>query len=281
MGTEKLKNALFAAIIKMMMPLVRIMLRNGVSYEVFAELAKRTFVKVSELEFKLPGKQQTTTYISTLTGLSRKEVLRIRRLPEISSAPAVERHNRAARVIGAWTKEPDFLDKHGEPISLSFGEGAINFKALVKKSSGDIPARTILDELERIGTVQVREDGRIDLVQRAYIPQGDNIGQLNGLGNDVSELITTIDHNTTCKPEEAYIQRKVCYDNIPDDVFEELQEILKKKAQSALEDMASEMEKRDRDGNENLKGKGKNRAGIGIYYFKEPQRLIKREDTHE
>ena len=45
------QQALFAAILKLLRPLVRILLRNGVPYGAFADIAKRVYVDVAAQEF--------------------------------------------------------------------------------------------------------------------------------------------------------------------------------------------------------------------------------------
>ncbi len=92
-------NALSAAIDRLLRPLVRVLLRNGVPFNAFAERAKRACVDLAMQQFGLAGKKHTVSRTSVLTGLSRKEVLRVPRLRSLLDAGAAERYNRAARVI--------------------------------------------------------------------------------------------------------------------------------------------------------------------------------------
>ena len=71
----------------------------------------------------------------------------------------------------------------------------LSFSALVKRYSGDIPVRAMLDELVRVGAVKRLRDGRIGLVTRGYIPQKGMDQRLAILGQDTADLIATIDHN--------------------------------------------------------------------------------------
>ena len=73
-------HPLFAALLKLLRPLVRILLRNGVSHRTFAEIAKWGYVDVAHQEFGLEGRKQSISRVSVLTGLSRKEVMRVRNL---------------------------------------------------------------------------------------------------------------------------------------------------------------------------------------------------------
>ncbi len=270
MSPKPISQALEHAIRQIFRPLVRILLRNGISFGQFAEMAKQAYVEVAAEEFTIPGKSQTTSRVATLTGLTRKEVQRINTLPtQTQGESSAARYNRAARVITAWATEAPYLDDAGEPAGLKLNGPAPSFTSLVKTASGDITPRTILDELIHVGAVAKAEDGTLRLLTRAYIPDGDDVEKVAILGTDVADLIATISHNLRAGREQAYFQRKVCYDNLPEEVMAELRTIIRDKAQAALEGMNAEMNRRDRDSNPRSQGSGRVRAGLGIYYFEE------------
>lgn len=260
--------ALAEAAQAMLRPLVRILLRNGVPYGAFAEMARRVYAEVAEREFALPGKKQTVSRISTLTGLTRKEVTRIQSEERPRHADS-ERYNRPARVIGGWVREKRYHDRRGRPAELPMEGDTRSFSALVREFSGDIPPRAIADELVRVGAIETLPEGRVRLLTRAYIPRGDQIEKLGILGADVADLIRTIDHNLTCPPGEAYFQRRVSYDNVPREMLPVLTKQLSRKAQSCLESMDRVLAAADRDRSPAVKGTGRMRTGVGIYYFEE------------
>ncbi|NOY63031.1 MAG: hypothetical protein GXP10_07765 [Gammaproteobacteria bacterium] len=274
MRSKQITQTLQRATTKMVRPLVRILLRNGISFGLFAEIVKRAYVEVATEEFAIPGKAQTTSRVSTLTGLTRKEVQRIKGQPEGGEDISTSRYNRAARVISHWTSDVAFQDRQGEPAELSFDGDGSSFSALVKNASGDITPRTILDELIHVRAVDELQNGKLKLLTRAYIPDGDDAEKINILGNDVADLIATIDHNIRCEPAAAFFQRKVCYDNLPEEAISELKQLIASKAQAALESMNDDMARRDRDNcgldnSADSSGTGRVRAGLGIYYFEE------------
>ena len=65
--SESIQLVLANAILTLLKPLVRILLRNGVAYGSFAELAKKTYVDVAFEELAPPGKKQTISRVSALT----------------------------------------------------------------------------------------------------------------------------------------------------------------------------------------------------------------------
>ena len=69
------EQALRAAVVRLLRPLVRLLLRYSVPFSVFEELAKRAYVDVAMQDFEVPGKKSTISRASVLTGLTRQEWL--------------------------------------------------------------------------------------------------------------------------------------------------------------------------------------------------------------
>jgi len=266
---EKHQKPLVAAVLKLLRPLARILLRNGVSFSTFSDLAKWIYIDVATKEFGIEGRKQSTSRVSVITGLSRREVMRVRKLPRPDVTASTERHNRAARVIAAWRRENDFLDAKGKPALLPMEGRGATFSELVKRFSGNVPPRAILDELIHVGAVERREDAKIGLLTRAYIPRGIEAHKLNILGMDVHHLISAIDHNLNPDTTDPIFQRKVSYDNLPDEVLPKFHKLFTKRAQTLLESADQWLAQRDRDITPTVNGSGRNRAGFGIFFFEE------------
>ena len=267
---DKQLKPISAAVIRLLRPLVRILLRNGVSYHTFSDLAKWVFIDVASKEFGIRGRKQSTSRVSVITGLSRKEVTRVQQLPRPDDSASTEKYNRAARVITAWRREREFVDAEGEPAPLPMSGSGATFSELVKRYSGDVPVRAILDELIRIGAMERLEDGRLRLLAQAYVPESSKADKLHILGTDVGLLISTVGHNLKPDPTGPLFQRKVAYDNLPDEILPAFRKLSAKRAQNLLEKLDQWLAQRDRDITPTVKGNGRNRAGLGVYYFEEP-----------
>jgi len=189
----KQQQALFSAVQRLMRPLVRILIRNGIAYGGLAELIRKVYVDVAHAEFRPKGKKQTISRVSGLTGLTRKEVKRLVEAGQTDSASSQQRYNRAVRVISGWLHDKRFLDNNRKPIDLPVEGARKSFALLVKEYSGDIPTMAMLTMLEESGSVKMVR-GKTRLVRRAYVPGGDEIEKIRILGTDAAELISTIDH---------------------------------------------------------------------------------------
>ena len=258
------------AVQRLLRPLVRILLRNGVSYGSFADLAKWVYVDVATREFAIAGRKQSTSRVAVLTGFTRKEVHRLRQPSMRADREIAERYNRAARVIAGWRREREFLDAQGRPAALPVSGESGSFTSLVRRFSGDMPVRAVLDELRRVGAITELDDGRVELVTRAYIPKTSETDKLHILGTDVAYLIATIDHNLRSDSTAPFFQRKVAYDNLPDQVLPEFRKLSAEKPQLLLEELDRWLAQHDRDAEPGVEGTGRNWAGVGIYYFEAP-----------
>ena len=127
-------------------------------------------------EFGLEEKAPTQARISVLTGLHRKEVSRLLKERGAALPAPEERRNRAASVLGAWLRDPDFQGADGNPRPLPLtGEGS--FAELCKRHSGDMKPRSIADELLAAGALEERE-GHLRMTSRGYVPGADPVEAL-------------------------------------------------------------------------------------------------------
>jgi hypothetical protein len=268
--TDEIKRALHAAVLRLLRPLVRLLLHHSVPYETFADLARWVYVDVAEKEFALPNKKQTASRISVITGLNRKEVARLQEMTVEDNTDAIESFNRAEIVVTAWRHE---YPKAGSPSHTSALplEGERSFASLVKRWSGDMPVRAVLDELMRVGVVRKLDNGDIELLSDGtVVPDAENRQALLTLfGEDSAHFLETISNNVTESPERKLFQRKAWFDNIPIEALVISRDLAKQHGQAALEKFADQLSRFDRDVTPNSEGSGRARAVLGIYYYEE------------
>lgn len=263
--------ALYAAVLRLLRPICRLLLRHQVSFASFAELAKHAYVQVALEEFAIPGRKPTQSRASILTGLTRKEVQRVVSEPAPRAAATEENYNRAARVLTGWARDSDFRDAAGAPRALTLQDGPATFGELVRRYSGDMPARAVLDELLRVGAVTQGDDGAVVLVQKAYIPQRGEVEKLGILGSDVADLVTTIDHNLQHGADDPRFQRKVMYRRMPAEVRPAFRALSARLAQGLLERLDAWLAERGAADTPEVGPQAPRvRIGLGIYYFEAP-----------
>lgn len=265
-----IQQTLSRSVLAILKPLVRILLRNGIAYGSFAELAKKVYVDVAFEDFPPEGKKQSISYVSAMTGLTRKEAKRLHELEHTDPTGSKQRYNRATRVISGWLNDAEFHNSRGKPATLPLEGAQASFAALVKKYSGDITPRAMLAVLDAAHAVKITTD-KVLLIANAYIPGNDPVDKITILGTDTAELIATIDHNLTSPDSELRFQRKVSNRYVHVDAIPRFQALAEKRSQALLEKFDAwlaeyEIDPDDPDSEESRY------VSVGIYYY---------ENSHE
>jgi len=268
--------ALRSAVFRLLRPLVRVMLRHGMAYGSFAEMARKAYVDECLDLLTRSGKRGTISSVAAMTGLTRKEASRLAKLDFVEAGEADQRYSRATRVITAWSVDPRFRDAAGDAAELAL-DGENSFAALVHDYSGDVPPAAMLMTLESSGTVERTENG-VRLTSRSYLPTHSPAASLNILGRDVAELITSIDHNLSAPADARVFQRKVSTSNLRADAIKAFRALSNEQSQALLETYDAWLSEREVvDSNESA-GDGCYVA-VGIYYFDETLHRENHDET--
>ena len=243
------------------------MLKHGMAYGTFAELARRAFVDEGFEYMQRTGKRPTVSGVSALTGLTRKETKALRENVHVDMEKSAERYNRAIRVISGWVNDREFHNENGDPDELAFDGDTASFSSLVKKYSGDIPPVAMLSVLEASQTVRVK-NGCVALKERAYIPTSTPIDKINILGTDVAELISTIGHNLDAAATQRLFQRKVSNTAVDAAALAKFRELSNRKSQQLLEEYHDWLSSHEIDV-ESVDAGQTAYVAIGIYYIEQ------------
>lgn len=268
--THPAKTELLNGFRHLLRPLVRIALRNGVAFGEFSEVLKTVYVEIAAKDFRVPGRKLSQSRIAIISGLTRKEVARI--VVEVKNDRAVsinDNSNRVSRVLVGWHTDPDFTGPYGIPLDLGFDESRTpNFTELVRRYSGDMPARAMLDELLRTQAVQIIEHDLLKAVSRSYIPQQDQeVEGLKRIGNAIHNFVDTIDHNLQKKKAGQGRFERVAFsdDGLRETDLKELDAFVRVKAQELLERIDNWMSARPKP---DVKGgEIAIKTGVGVYHY--------------
>lgn len=150
-------------------PVVRQLIAQGVTYPAFSQLVKEVYIDVATRHFPLDFKAQTDSRVALITGITRKEIGRLRR--SRGTAPLSRRGDTPplpARVVTRWRGGPPYTNPSGTPYELPYESArTVDFVSLVAELGGDIPPRAVLDELLRRGEVRLTPRGNVRLLAPA------------------------------------------------------------------------------------------------------------------
>lgn len=250
-------------------PFVRLLLRYGISFADVSAILRKLYVEVADEEFKIAGRKQSHARIAVLTGLTRREVKKVMAESPSESGGAFKL-NRAAWALSGWSSDTEFLTEQNQPKELSITEsGPGTFESLIKKYGGDVPYRSILDELLRVGAVKRLANNTVVPTSTGYVPAADNEELLRISFQSVADHISTIDFNDQNSPDASRLQLTVNYDNVTQEGMEIFRHLSREKSKELLLYLDRFLATQDRDTNTTLIGEGKVRTGISIFYFEE------------
>jgi hypothetical protein len=141
---------------------------------------------------------------------------------------------RISEILGAWYREPAFLDENGKPRSLPL-EGAKSFESLVTRF---LPRFRLDDIVEILVSERVlRRDARGELIpmRRTVIFTKPGAMMLDRVPVIVQGLLSTIRHNANTEDQKGTrCERLTILDRLPIEAIPEFNEQVKKLAQSLL-----------------------------------------------
>ena len=263
------ENGLF----NVLKPLTRLLLACGFGYKEFAEISKKAFVAVATSDHGLRGRPTNISRVAVMTGLTRKEVRRIRNSLETLEGRILLKRSPANKVLGAWHSDPHFCDNAGKPRKLPQEGESRSFNALVRNYGGDIPPIALLRELERGGAVKV-EDGGVTPLTRFFEPMPMDDEYLSSSFFSISNIISTIVHNTIVdRSKEGYAERYVFSSDLSFSASEQFREMIEEGSITYLESLDDWLV-----GHESVSDKSHELAtddpatvGFGVYFFRQPK----------
>ena len=207
--SENFKTTLLAAFGRLMKPLVRILLRNGVAYGEFAEVVKRVYVDVSATAIRDFGGVASESKVAIKTGLSRTEVARLLSHTGFNGDDLEAQTNRVGWLLTLWHQD---TGPYGIPLELPFDEkpGKRSFCELVRRSGAlDVTPSELLDELVRVGAAVQLPNGLIRVLARSYLPSQTDPAALEFMSVAFTDLASTLARNLEYEERSKFFERRV------------------------------------------------------------------------
>ena len=265
-----------AAFRNLMLPIVRMAMRHGLSHAELHEALCRSIAECANDMF--PNASRSTPQLSILTGIPRSTAARIQETMDTSAAEELSNLTLLGRLIVGWQR--DFVGPYGIPLELPMEPGEYSFPDLVRRIAGRASPSRVLDELKRVGVVEITPSGRVRLTNRPYItgrlrPEG--IERMSWVMRDLAE---TLDFNLdpTREGPPRFERRMYAQEPLSGYLLEGFRELVKEEGQtflSRLDNWLSEQLKEIRK-RRRLSGKDyvtepdapdARRVGVGIYWF--------------
>jgi hypothetical protein len=273
--TTDIQTRILSAVYACMLPIARLLLRSGVTYRQFDVIARRAFVREAMQELDPRGRVTNTSRVAVKTGISRKEVKRLREAIGGEASPqsdAMTDHSGPlARVLHAWHSDQRFCAGEGAPRDLDFQVGDASFSALVRAVAGDVPAGAVRAELRRAGAVVDLNDGRLRAVKRYYVPGSVDEKAITVLSGMVFPMTAGIAHNADPdRKSDGFIQRYAFSESLSDASILAFRMWSRIEATRFIESMDDWLAKHEIDNAVLPDDRLTKTAGIGVFYYEGP-----------
>ena len=243
-------------------PVVRFLLRQGVLWSDFAELAKETYVEIARAEYGIDGRPTNNSRVAMLTGLSRREVARVRDvLLEVVPHEDERKGNRMAKILTGWHTDPEFTGTDGRPRDLT----PASFEILLRCYAGDLPHTAVKKEMLKHDLVTELDNGYLRVLERDFVYSSLDPEIIRQMGIALNDHGTTLEHNLN---EDRVGERRFegIADNttVPASAIDEFQSYVEERGLEFLKDIDVWLSEHETDD----QGMSTVRLGAGAYLIR-------------
>ncbi len=232
------ETPLQVAVMRILRPLVRVLIGRRVPFPELADWLKDLYVAVAAGDYRLDGKRVTDSRVSLMTGLQRKDVKAVRARLEGARQGRDAGAGPLPRVMTRWQASSRYCTPQGDPSPLPrYAEaGKASFETLVAEVSRDIHPRTVLDELLRLGLVELDHiSGLLQPTSEAFLPSRDDEALLGYFGANLGDHAEASAANVLAAPEAGpFFERAVHYNRLTARSLEALEQKARRLQQDAL-----------------------------------------------
>jgi hypothetical protein len=250
----------------LLLPVVRFLLKHGVTWNEFGELSKEAYVRVARADYGIEGRPTNNSRVAMLTGLSRREVARVRdQLLNGAERAAESQGNQISRVLTGWHMDPEFTDDNGQPKDLPATGPSGSLTVLLKRYAGDLPHGAIRKEMQQRGLVEELDDGHIRVLRRDFVYSELDPEIVRQMGIALHDHAATLEHNLDAdRPSARRFEAIANNERITPRAVNAFRKLVESRGLDFLEGIDSwlaehEIESRDDTNTETV------RLGVGVY----------------
>lgn len=240
MTSIEARKQLLYALRRVLRPVVRLLIRAGVRFDEFAELARGVYVESAIRDSNNLFGAPTRERIAVITGLTRHQVDYY--IDNEGALPSADPTMAAVllEVLQKWHTDSQYVGPYGIPLELEFdAPSGRSIRSLVGMVDRRANPGLLLEELIRVGSVIYSGEKHFRAVSRAFMmPESMSPQQIEYFGNALTRLASTLEHNMNPKNVEKRLERFVVADRgLPSEVIAAFEEYARTKAADFLVDL--------------------------------------------
>jgi hypothetical protein len=219
-------DVLLRAISRLLRPLVLLLIRNGITYPVIADLLRDLYLDVALRDVLTDNRSRTDSRVSLLTGVHRKEIRRQRAAPA-GNEPTPEVVTLSSQIIARWLGAAPWAGERGvpRPLPRAAAPGEPSFDTLVEAVTKDLRPRAVLDEWLSQNLVRIDAEDRVVLNVDAFVPRPGRTEQMFYFGRNLHDHVAAAAANVSAVDKAPFLDRSVHYDALPTAAADQLEAV--------------------------------------------------------
>ncbi len=232
------QQSLLVALDSVLLPLAQLCVAKGIPVPALEERVRQAFVSAARAACESANPQRLNSRISTLTGLTRREVTRIQSNTE-PARPA----NRSAvsELFTHWLALPAYQNQQG-PKPLPRIGPAPSFDSLAQSVTRDVHPRSLLEALCRLGLAEHDvETDIVRLLMDAFVPRNQWAQMVGYLGNNVGDHLRAAVANVLGLGDEHF-EQALFADELSLQSLQQARQLITRQWRRLMTDMAPQLE---------------------------------------
>jgi hypothetical protein len=266
------RTALLESIEELLRPLMRSVLRFGVTQTDLAEAVRGLYISAVREQLIEQNRPVTDARLALMAGVTRGEAANIienKRRRRLAGVETSSRVDRLSILLSVWHDDNRFSTPYGAALDLSLApEGSRKtFDELLAAAAIGLDREAVLDELVTAGNVEIHEDKFVRCLNRTFIPSGVDVSGISRVGRFVGALNATFMHNLFKSPDEpSFFERIFITDSLVSlDYRDKLLAFLREDGQTFVDKLCRWSVEKE-DASKDSQGK---RYGVGVYFYEE------------
>jgi len=266
MDSTVLKEHVIQSCRYLLQPVIRFLLRHGVAWNEFSELSKDVYVTAARQEYGIQGRPTNNSRVALLTGLSRREVSRVRdRLLDGEVQLDAMHGNRISQVLTGWHVDGEFTDADGQPKDLPVSGPTGSLSNLLNRYAGDLPHGAIRKEMRQRGLIEELTSGLVRVLERDYVFSRLDPEIIRQMGVTLHDHAATLEHNLNeDRPSPRRFEAMADNARLSPKAFQEFQSLVETRGISFLEEIDAWLSGNEIDDSKTASTRSV-RLGVGVY----------------
>jgi Family of unknown function (DUF6502) len=270
MRSDDVHKQLLYALRRILRPIARLLIRTGIRFDEFADLARGVYVETAirdgiELPI-IPSRER----IAAITGVARREVDRY--IDNEGALPLADPTlmGIAVEVLQKWHSTPEYAGPYGIPLELQFDRPVDRcIRSLVALVMPNADPTAALEELLRTGAVVPSGDTHFRAISRSFVmPDPASPQLLEHFGRTLSRFAATLEYNTNPRHLDKRLERRVAADRgLPPELIPEFEKFARGRAVDFLVELDNWLAPHV---SEETEGSDRIETGVNVFLYADP-----------